>query len=836
MAKGASHKSKNRPAAAPLSRPAAATATPPAGADASSATGGRAAWIWCALFCACVLVLVLSTVITAIRTYTPLPKWDYWAEIEWLKSYYAGTWHLSDLWAQHNEHRILFPRLFFLLDLFVFKGTNAFLLVSILVVQAGTAAVFLRESWRMKDLSRQTRVVLAGLILALLFSGLQLDNFVWSFQISFILVQFAVVVSTWSLAWYGENRSALGRLGLCLLSGVVATYSLASGVVIWPVLLMMAIGLRMRRRDLLAIAATGALMIVLYFSGFQENPGHTDPIVALGQPLKVLNFVCAYLALPVTVFNHSAGVALGGAILVAVVWQVGWFLRVRPNIARSFGMCLGTAAFLTGGAFLTALGRESLGGPEQSIRYATPASLLWASLILGAVAGRRWLRAARNLATPVALTAGITLLAVVILPDHIQQIRRVLAEYPRYEDTETAFALGIVYGAPPINQVLPAPEQYYQLVDFLRDRRLSIFAGSPAPIGEPLEDDYRIVSGNRCRGVWESRTEVSDMRGGAASVAGWAWDIGGNRPPRSILIADGSKTIRGMARFDQERTDLAEALRKSAMAGSGWFGYFRRVNDGKYRAYAVLNDGKSACPLPDREEAPATMAAVYRKGIWWIDTNRNGTWESTDRTVSFGLAGDIPVVGDWDGSGVSRLGVFRGGSWILDWNNTGRPEDARTFAVGLPGDIPVVGDWGHTGVSKFGVFRNGTWVLDWNGNRQFDSGDRQFSFGLPGDRPVVGDWDNSGVVRIGVFRKGEWILDVRGSFQFDGHPTRISFGGDGDQPVVGDWNGWGVTRIGVFRGGQWIVRSHGIEDLSPAETAVAAFGLPGDLAIPWPAK
>jgi hypothetical protein len=32
------------------------------------------------------------------------------------------------------------------------------------------------------------------------------------------------------------------------------------------------------------------------------------------------------------------------------------------------------------------------------------------------------------------------------------------------------------------------------------------------------------------------------------------------------------------------------------------------------------------------------------------------------------------------------------------------------------------------------------------------------------------------------------------------------------------------------------VRSHGIEDLSPAETAVAAFGLPGDLAIPWPAK
>jgi hypothetical protein len=61
------------------------------------------------------------------------------------------------------------------------------------------------------------------------------------------------------------------------------------------------------------------------------------------------------------------------------------------------------------------------------------------------------------------------------------------------------------------------------------------------------------------------------------------------------------------------------------------------------------------------------MPAVYRKGTWWIDTNRSGAWQPEDKALSFGLPGDVPVAGDWDGSCVPRLGVFRQGVWILDW-------------------------------------------------------------------------------------------------------------------------------------------------------------------------
>jgi hypothetical protein len=66
----------------------------------------------------------------------------------------------------------------------------------------------------------------------------------------------------------------------------------------------------------------------------------------------------------------------------------------------------------------------------------------------------------------------------------------------------------------------------------------------------------------------------------------------------------------------------------------------------------------------------------------------------------------------------------------------------KTFAqFGLPGWIPVVGDWDGTGVTRIGVFTNGTWYIDMTGNGAWDPGDvmmTNFGKGLPGVKPIVG--------------------------------------------------------------------------------------------------
>jgi lysophospholipase L1-like esterase len=209
---------------------------------------------------------------------------------------------------------------------------------------------------------------------------------------------------------------------------------------------------------------------------------------------------------------------------------------------------------------------------------------------------------------------------------------------------------------------------------------------------------------------------------------------------------------------------------------------------------------------------------IFRKGAWYIDSNGNDRWDSnSDTTISagsFGLSTDKPVVGDWDGSGFTKIGVFRNGAWHLDFNGNGKWDpgtDITYWSFGLPDDIPITGDWNGDGKTNIGVFRKGAWYLDFNGNGKWDPGIdiiyKAGSFGLPNDVPITGDWNGDGKTNIGVFRKGAWYLDFNGNGKWDKNvDTTISAGSFGlpdDIPITGDWNGDGKTNIGVFRKGAW---------------------------------
>jgi hypothetical protein len=137
------------------------------------------------------------------------------------------------------------------------------------------------------------------------------------------------------------------------------------------------------------------------------------------------------------------------------------------------------------------------------------------------------------------------------------------------------------------------------------------------------------------------------------------------------------------------------------------------------------------------------------------------------------LPTDLPVVGDWTGTGWPKHGVFRRGLWRLDANGNDRWDGCDVdFCVtfGLPTDVPVVGDWNGSGSAKIGVFRDGIWSLDLNGDRRWGGCevDACFTFGQPSDVPVVGDWTGTGRTRIGVFRDGAWLLDLNGNGRWDG--------------------------------------------------------------------
>jgi hypothetical protein len=251
---------------------------------------------------------------------------------------------------------------------------------------------------------------------------------------------------------------------------------------------------------------------------------------------------------------------------------------------------------------------------------------------------------------------------------------------------------------------------------------------------------------------------------------------------------------------------------------------------------------------------------VFRAGTFALDTDRTTYNYSAANTTlaSFGLPGDQPVAGDWMGTGVVSVGIFRNGAWYFDLNNDGQFEtNEGPFYFGLPGDTAIVGDWTGTGTTKVGVFRcpvapatgTCTWYLSKDvqtaatlvpGANLYDSNTLVYSFGLPGDVPVANNWvgNSHNVDAIGVFRCPavgvcSWIVDNVGDGVYRTTDSMYSFGLPGDVPVVGDWNGGGQRkRIGVFRPlsnglANWILEVNGTNTWAPNDIQ-ASFGLATD--------
>jgi hypothetical protein len=245
-------------------------------------------------------------------------------------------------------------------------------------------------------------------------------------------------------------------------------------------------------------------------------------------------------------------------------------------------------------------------------------------------------------------------------------------------------------------------------------------------------------------------------------------------------------------------------------------------------------------------------------GLFALDQNETYNYAANDKFRYFGLNNDKPVAGDWFGTGTVSLGVFRCPTvgvcqWYIDANNNGTWDGIAggdaIWNFGLPGDMPIVGDWNGDGKSKIGVMRcpaSGvcTWYLD-AGNQHglAYSGVLTPQFGLAGDVPVANNWSGGGPVdEIGVFRCPPasapgvctWFVDSNGDFAPIAE-TQYSYGVTGDIPIVGNWFGTGRKRIGVFRGGQIILNQTGtntfVLGIDFGSTGLASFGLPGDLPV-----
>jgi hypothetical protein len=241
-------------------------------------------------------------------------------------------------------------------------------------------------------------------------------------------------------------------------------------------------------------------------------------------------------------------------------------------------------------------------------------------------------------------------------------------------------------------------------------------------------------------------------------------------------------------------------------------------------SYGIRTD----IPVPGNYDGSGGLVdfAVFRPslGRWFVDTNWNGV---TDLTVLFGAPGDLPVPGDYNGDGRTDFAVFRPrlGRWLIDTDRNGSTNLAVNYGVGA--DIPVPADYNGDRITDLAVFRPalGRWFIDTNRNGVTDI---VVTYGVSTDIPVPADYNGDGRTDLAVFRRssGRWFIDTNRN---GGTDLNVLYGVSTDIPVPADYNGDLRADLAVFRPklGRWFIDTNRNGGTDKAVT----YGAPGDIPL-----
>jgi len=217
------------------------------------------------------------------------------------------------------------------------------------------------------------------------------------------------------------------------------------------------------------------------------------------------------------------------------------------------------------------------------------------------------------------------------------------------------------------------------------------------------------------------------------------------------------------------------------------------------------------------------LAVVFRPwdASWWIENGPPSGYQ-------FGVLGDIPVTGDFDGDHNDDLAVFRPstGCWWVRLSGNSGAVTSRQW--GQQGDIPVPGDYDGDGKADFAVWRpsTGDWLISPSGNPGTPISQQ---WGAIGDIPVPGDYDGDGKTDIAIWRPstGDWWIIP------SSNPNAVlSFhcGFSGGIPVPADYDGDGRADAAVWQPttGLWSILLSG----DPGSSISECLGNPGDVPVP----
>ncbi|TDN67190.1 hypothetical protein [Paraburkholderia sp. BL10I2N1] len=558
-----------------------------------------------------VFALGVATLVTTMfavwQHFTPVPIGDSWdGTIGFYLQALQTPWHA--FFEQHNEHRLAFSNVIFFADVRYFGGRNVLSLIANLVLAGLLATAFFRITIHHRaPLSREARFGLVGGILVFAFSWIQNENFTWGFQSQWFAVYLFALLAFHSIERTAETNTSenqsrhFGWFVAALASAWAAAYSMSSGVLVFPVLIVQAIYFRLKPRDLLVLVAVTAAVWFAYFVDWHKPASSDNLTTGLREhPIAAFRFVLLYLGAPAF---HARPVlagayACGTLALTALVASCAYALRSSERHAKGVAL-LAFAMFVAGNALLTASGRLWFGIESAlSSRYTTASLSGWLALIIFAVLNVHSAKKRKRVLV-------VAVLATLLVASG-QRFAFDAARDVTYARLVAGLALRSGVYDPAITKPLfPFPDGLIILAKQAQTAQISIFAPDQPDFLVPPD---HVSASFPCAGAIDEISTTTTP--GIYRATGWIYDAADSRTTRAVVITDAAGTTLGTGVMGGERDDVRKIYGRRA-GYSGWTAFFKASANGGIRLSGQTEAGtycsvNSESSMPIAAPVPAT--------------------------------------------------------------------------------------------------------------------------------------------------------------------------------------------------------------------------------------
>ena len=207
-----------------------------------------------------------------------IPFMDDWQFVPLLERAKNGTLTFRELWAPHDEHRLLLPRIVIIVSMFATGGdyrVQSFITFSVVAVMSACLL------WLMVRLNGSRSSVLWTWVLAniALFSPIQFHNWLWPMQFAYFLPYTFLALCFCTLY---ARIPTLPKFMLAAVFALAGNCSFVQGNLIWPAALPIILFAPdiltkgVRRNFAIAWVVLGTAAATFYFWGLEHNAAISD--------------------------------------------------------------------------------------------------------------------------------------------------------------------------------------------------------------------------------------------------------------------------------------------------------------------------------------------------------------------------------------------------------------------------------------------------------------------------------------------------------------------------------------------------------------------------------